>query len=332
MDKFRRNDDTKVEDLLELLKDSRVQEAIKMIVGTENVLSVVNDEADVCNCKEADDADMGKKKEIEELKEKLDSKKEKIAELKKEIEVLTADYNKLEGKYEDRKKDYNSLLEEFKTIKSEKVVTENRLQKAIGTNNTLKEENTLLNSNIAALQNNVYTLEKKQQRTEDKLSAETRRANNIQNKNDELTRLLSERCSKGYELFVNYGCVSQYIQNLLKYTIKADSFEAFIASLSQFDAIESIWDGLKECLNQNGSQEEWDELFGCLEYTIFMFNRYKGEEFFSFAKVAKGDRFDIDVHQSTPGSKAQGEIIDVYLPGVMNNYTGKLVRKSVVSL
>ena len=82
----------------------------------------------------------------------------------------------------------------------------------------------------------------------------------------------------------------------------------------------------------NRRQQDAEILGEIFEYCLELVNASKAQASYSILPVNVGDRFDSDVHIEAPGSRAQGTVAAVYLPGYRNDYSGKIIRKSIVQV
>lgn len=142
---------------------------------------------------------------------------------------------------------------------------------------------------------------------------------------------LQTRFARGWELFQNYRRVGSHARQLLRGVFPRDDFTSFICGGAQTNSLETLWDVLRECI-MNGRQEDAEILWEVFEYCIELVNASKAQAGYSVLPVNVGDRFDSDVHSEGPGSRAQGKISNVCLPGYQNDYNGRIIRKSVVQV
>ncbi len=104
---------------------------------------------------------------------------------------------------------------------------------------------------------------------------------------------------------------------------------SFICGGAQTSALETIWDVLRECVQQ-GKADDASTLWDIFEYCLQLVNASKIQARYETLPVEEGDTFDMDYHSEGQGSKAQGTIADIYLRGFRNSYNGKVIRKSIV--
>lgn len=149
----------------------------------------------------------------------------------------------------------------------------------------------------------------------------------VDRKEDEL----QARFADGWELFQKYRRVGSHARQLLRGVFPHDDFTSFICGGAQTNSLETLWDVLRECI-MNGRQQDADILWEVFEYCLEIVNASKAQAGYSVLPVNVGDRFDSEFHSESPGSRAQGKISNVCLPGYRNDYNGRIIRKSVVQV
>ena len=155
-------------------------------------------------------------------------------------------------------------------------------------------------------------------------------ATRLKHENAEQSRMLSRRFSKGWELFCAYRDVSVQSKRLLgSVFVKSDDFTSFICGSAQDRSLEKIWDVIKGCVVQ-GNMNDADILWEIFEYAVELVNSAKTERIYEIMDVNPGVPFDIDLHALAAGSRAQGNIQDVFLLGYKNVYANRVERKSIV--
>lgn len=148
----------------------------------------------------------------------------------------------------------------------------------------------------------------------------------------ELNAQLEMSFARGRELFKKYQGVGSHARQLLQGVFtRENNFMSFICGGAQTDSLETIWDVLRECL-MSGRNQDAEILREIFEYCLELVNASKKQASYSLLPVRVGDRFDSDFHSEAPGSRAQGKISAVWLPGYRNDYNGRVFRKSVVQV
>ena len=183
--------------------------------------------------------------------------------------------------------------------------------------NNLRGENYRLKNELAKAQRCVQNLQRDLDAANDKISG--------------LDSQLNERFSRGWELFRKYQLVGSHARQLLQGVFPREDFMAFICGGAQVDSLGTLWDVLRECV-MNRRQQDAQILSEVFEYCLELVNSSKAQASYSILPVNVGERFDSDVHSEAPGSRAQGKISVVYLPGYRNDYNGRIIKKSVVQV
>ena len=183
--------------------------------------------------------------------------------------------------------------------------------------NNLRGENYRLKNELAKAQRCVQNLQRDLDAANDKIS--------------ELDSQLNERFARGWELFQKYQLVGSHARELLQGVFPREDFMAFICGGAQVDSLGTLWDVLRECV-MNRRQQDAQILSEVFEYCLKLVNSSKAQASYSILPVNVGERFDSDVHSEAPGSRAQGKISVVYLPGYRNDYSGRIIKKSVVQV
>ena len=167
-----------------------------------------------------------------------------------------------------------------------------------------------------------------------KLNDEHERADRLQDKfkdaQDKLDRM--DEIVRGWEVFQKYQDLGFHARQLLKGVFtRNNDFMSFICGGAQTDSLETIWDVLRECV-MSGKNQDAEILTEVFKYCLELVNASKVQASYSILPVKVGDRFDIDVHNEAPGSRAQGKITAVYLQGYRNDYNRRIIRKSIVQV
>ena len=147
----------------------------------------------------------------------------------------------------------------------------------------------------------------------------------------DLEEQLEQRFARGWELFQKYQSVGTHARQLLQGVFTRDNFMSFICGGAQSESLEKIWDVLRECV-MNSRQHDAEILWEVFEYSLELVNSSRAQVSYSILPVNVGDRFDSDVHSEAPGSRAQGKVAQVYLPGFRNDYNRRIIRKSIVQV
>ena len=147
----------------------------------------------------------------------------------------------------------------------------------------------------------------------------------------ELEGQLEQRFAHGWELFQKYQSVGTHSRQLLQGVFTRENFMSFICGGAQSESPEKIWDVLRECI-MNSRQNDAEILWEVFEYSLELVNSSRAQGGYSILPVNIGDRFDSDLHTEAPGSRAQGKVAKIYLPGFRNDYNRRIIRKSIVQV
>ena len=143
--------------------------------------------------------------------------------------------------------------------------------------------------------------------------------------------LLRKHFEKGDAIFSAYRSLPVERRERLSRVIRSeDDFESFICCLTQEEAMKAFWDMAKEA-DACGDVALRDRLYEIFVYSLALVNRTRNRPF-ELLSVKKGAAFARDEMEPAAGSKAQGKVQDVRLPGFRNLYTDAVERKSVVVL
>lgn len=256
--------------------------------------------------------------------------------------------------------------EKFSRLELEKNSALQRVATAERQLNGLRSDNLQLKNNLSELQKHVRDLEQqiqnaqsKNSRLENSLSQSERSSRDLQSKLAEwqktftreqqrnkslrqdlddahlkisdLEEQLQQRFSRGWELFQKYKSLGAHSRQLLQGVFTRDNFMSFICGGAQSESLEKIWDVLRECV-MNSRQNDAEILWEVFEYSLELVNSSRAQVSYSILPVNDGDRFDSDVHSEAPGSRAQGKVARIYLPGFKNDYNRRIIRKSIVQV
>ncbi|MBQ9487324.1 MAG: hypothetical protein IJU91_05945, partial [Selenomonadaceae bacterium] len=147
----------------------------------------------------------------------------------------------------------------------------------------------------------------------------------------ELEEQLQQRFSRGWQLFQKYQSLGAHSRQLLQGVFTRDNFTSFICGGAQSESLEKIWDVLRECV-MNSRQHDAEILWQVFEYSLELVNSSRAQVSYSILPVSEGERFDSELHSEAPGSRAQGKVAQVHLPGFRNDYNRRIIRKSIVQV
>lgn len=199
-------------------------------------------------------------------------------------------------------------------------------------------KNSRLQSSLSQSEQSARSLQDKLKTWQETFTREQQRNKTLQQDLDaanqtisDLEEQLEQRFARGWQLFQKYQSVGTHARQLLQGVFTRDNFMSFICGGAQSESLEKIWDVLRECV-MNSRQHDAENLWEVFEYSLELVNSSRAQVSYSILPVNVGDRFDSDVHTEAPGSRAQGKVAQVYLPGFRNDYNRRIIRKSIVQV
>ena len=293
------------DELLSLLGDADVREKILAVVNQKS-----EDTQDIFD----------ESKQTEETQGEVDSWKEKFADEHQRAEILQREL-KAEGKRADKlQREVDSWKEKFNAERR-------RADK-------LKIDGDAWIKQYEHQQRRANELQGKLEMWIKKFSDEQERSEKLQEEFDDAEGKLSrlEDFTRGIEIYQKYQEVSNHTRQLLAAGVfTRDNFKSFICGGAQVNSLETIWDVWRECVI-GGKNQDAEILGEVFMYCLELVNASKVQASYSILPVRVGDRFDSDIHVEAPGSRAQGKISAVYLPGYRNNYNQRIIKKSIVKV
>ena len=188
--------------------------------------------------------------------------------------------------------------------------------------NALQQQITVLNAEKQQLSNELAAVGKdmqalKQQKLELQQTVEQYKAE------------LEERFADGWQLYQRYFALPERDRQVLTSVFPAESFESFICGGAKDASLEKIWDEVDRNLSSGNSSTAY-LLWEIFAYFVKLVNAGKTEMVYQIDDVREGDDYDRELHNLTAGSKVQGKVRQVHLPGFSNIYSGRNIRKSIV--
>ena len=235
--------------------------------------------------------------------------------------------------------------EKFSRLESENFQLKNSLSKTQQRVKDLEQQiqnaqfrNSRLENSLSQSERSSRDLQSKLAEWQKTFTREQQRAKNLQQDLDaanqkisDLEGQLQQRFARGWELFQKYREVGAHARQLLQGVFTRDNFMSFICGGAQAESLEKIWDVLRECV-MNSRQHDAEILWAVFEYCLELVNSSRAQVSYSILPVNVGDRFDSDLHTEAPGSRAQGKVARVYLPGFRNDYNRRIIKKSIVQV
>ena len=145
-------------------------------------------------------------------------------------------------------------------------------------------------------------------------------------------KALSQRFAEGWRLYQQYQQVGNYLRDLLTGVFARPGFEAFIIGAAQERSLRPLWSATREALMKCRDESSANILWDIFQYSLGLVNQSRPDDVFAIENVAVGDRYDIERHALTGGSRVQGTVRVVHLPGYRNVRTGDIVCKSLVEI
>ena len=145
-------------------------------------------------------------------------------------------------------------------------------------------------------------------------------------------KALSQRFAEGWRLYQQYQQVGNYLRDLLTGVFARPGFEAFIIGAAQERSLRPLWSATREALMKCRDESSANVLWDIFQYSLGLVNQSRADDVFAIENVAVGDRYDIERHALTGGSRVQGTVRVVHLPGYRNVRTGDVVCKSLVEI
>ena len=314
------------DELLDLLDDKDVRRKIFKIIGAVNEEL----EEEIFRLQEKLKSTLAEKDFMAyEAAKKFSELEEENFRLKEEVQTLAEKNSDSNDEVQSQKlfsleSEMHNLTEKLKATFADKNSALNQLD-------SLRKENFYLKNTLSKAQQQVKNFQSNLENYQRELDAAHNKISRLKNSVDELNAQLETRFNRGWELFQNYQRVGANTRQLLKGVFPRDDFTSFICGGAQTNSLETIWDVLRDCII-GGNRQDSEILWEIFEYCLELVNASKVKASYSVLPVKVGDRFDSDFHIEAPGSRAQGKISAVYLPGYKNDYNGCVIKKSVVQV
>ena len=190
---------------------------------------------------------------------------------------------------------------------------------------TLEEQGTALRRRLEQVQRD--SAQARQER--DQAQGEAR---SLRQEAKDADKALSQRFAEGWRLYQQYQQVSDYLRGLLTGVFARPGFEAFIIGAAQERSLRPLWSATREALMKCRDESSANILWDIFQYSLGLVNQSRPDDVFAIENVAVGDRYDIERHALTGGSRVQGTVRVVHLPGYRNVRTGDIVCKSLVEI
>ena len=263
----------------------------------------------------------------------------------RQLSDLRSDNFRLKNNLSEVQQRVEGLEQQIQNVQFKNSQLENSLSQAQQRVKDLEQQiqnaqfkNSRLQSSLSQSEQSARSLQDKLKTWQETFTREQQRNKSLQQDLDaanqtisDLERQLEQRFARGWELFQKYQSVGTHARQLLQGVFTRDNFMSFICGGAQSESLEKIWDVLRECV-MNSRQHDAEILWEVFEYSLELVNSSRAQVSYSILPVNVGDRFDSDVHSEAPGSRAQGKVAQVYLPGFRNDYNRRIIRKSIVQV
>ncbi len=199
---------------------------------------------------------------------------------------------------------------------------------------TLEQQGTVLRQSLEQMQREAAQAQRERdqvQRQCQTLEAQGE-ARSLRQEAKDADKALSQRFAEGWRLYQQYQQVSDYLRGLLTGVFARPGFEAFIIGAAQERSLRPLWSATREALMKCRDESSANILWDIFQYSLGLVNQSRPDDVFAIENVAVGDRYDIERHALTGGSRVQGTVRVVHLPGYRNVRTGDIVCKSLVEI
>lgn len=190
---------------------------------------------------------------------------------------------------------------------------------------TLEQQGTVLRQSLEQMQREVAQARQERERAQGE-------AQSLRQEAEDADKALSQRFAEGWRLYQQYQQVGDYLRDLLTGVFARPGFEAFIIGAAQERSLRPLWSATREALMKCRDESSANILWDIFQYSLGLVNQSRPDDVFALEDVAVGDRYDIERHALTGGSRVQGTVRVVHLPGYRNVRTGDVVCKSLVEI
>ena len=349
------------DELLNLLDDNDVRQKIFTIVSEPDAEEIFHDAPTPVDTADKihnapptfdDEKSFALEDENRRLKEQMHAANQRADKAERQLDTLRGDNFQLRNSLAQSQQRARKFQEDaaarqdaYETERQRAQSLQHDLDNARGKNSRLADSLSQSEQTARALQDKLnewqQTFDRERRRAQslqrdlddarDKISRLENSVTRLRESVDKLNAQLKTRFARGWELYQNYQRVGAHARQLLQGVFPREDFTSFICGGAQSDKLDTLWDVLRECV-MGGRQEDAEILWEVFEYCIELVNAANEHTSYSILPVKVGDRFDSDVHSEAPGSRAQGRIANIFLPGYQNDYNGRVARKSIVQV
>lgn len=310
-------------DFLELLRhDEEVREIIRQIVSGGSHLSPAW-------------AEGGRPEAIQkkqELRRALEQAQQEIAALTEREQQALADggryrqaFEQVQRQCQDLEAKGRELHQHLEQVQREAAQAREERDQVRRQCQNLEEQGTGLRQRLERVQREAAQARQERERAQGE-------AQSLRQEAKDADKALSQRFAEGWRLYQQYQQVSDYLRDLLTGVFARPGFEAFIIGAAQERSLRPLWSVTREALMKCRDESSANILWDIFQYSLGLVNQSRPDDVFALEDVAVGDRYDIERHALTGGSRVQGTVRVVHLPGYRNVRTGDVICKSLVEI
>lgn len=310
-------------DFLELLRhDEEVREIIRQIVSGGSRLSL--------SWAEGERPEAIQKKQ--ELRRALEQAQQEITALTEREQQALADGDRYRQAFEQAQRQCQTLEQQgtvlrqhLEQVQREAAQAREERDQVRRQCQNLEEQGTGLRQRLEQVQREAAQARQERERAQGE-------AQSLRQEAEDADKALSQRFAEGWRLYQQYQQVSDYLRDLLTGVFARPGFEAFIIGAAQERSLQPLWSATREALMKCRDESSANILWNIFQYSLGLVNQSRPNDVFVLEDVAVGDRYDIERHALTGGSRVQGTVRVVHLPGYRNVRTGAVVCKSLVEI
>lgn len=310
-------------DFLELLRhDEEVREIIRQIVFGGSRLSP--------SWVEGERPEAIQKKQ--ELRRALEQAQQEITALTEREQQALADggryrqaFEQVQRQCQDLESEGRELHQRLEQVQREAAQVQQERNQARRQCHDLEEQGTGLRQRLEQVQREAAQARQERERAQGE-------AQSLRQEVKDADKALSQRFAEGWRLYQQYQQISDYLRDLLTGVFARPGFEAFIIGAAQERSLRPLWSATREALIKCRDESSANILWNIFQYSLGLVNQSRPDDVFVLEDVAVGDRYDIERHALTGGSRVQGTVRVIYLPGYRNVRTGDVICKSLVEI
>jgi hypothetical protein len=310
-------------DFLELLRhDEEVREIIRQIVSGGSCPSPSWAERER---PEAIQKKQELRRALEKAQQEIDALTEREQQALADGERYRQAFEQAQQQCRDLEEQGTALRQSLEQMQREAAQAQLKRDQARRQCRDLEEQGTALRRRLEQVQRD--SAQARQER--DQAQGEAR---SLRQEAKDADKALSQRFAEGWRLYQQYQQVSDYLRGLLTGVFARPGFEAFIIGAAQERSLRPLWSATREALMKCRDESSANILWDIFQYSLGLVNQSRPDDVFAIENVAVGDRYDIERHALTGGSRVQGTVRVVHLPGYRNVRTGDIVCKSLVEI